>query len=251
MAKRVTMKKEYTLPMKGLTETPEGFIQVPKVELRAMTTMEEKTRLSGNGYRTLINLLKSCCNTKVDLENMNTGDVQYMIYMLRSLTYGANYDVSVQCPVCGKINKMTVNLEELPVNEDMDDDFNGIKELDQLPVSGDVITCKLETSKDLEAIDREVARIHRKFPEYVGDPAMIIKWCHRIVEINGNKVSSNDIQRYVESMHALDYQFMDSKYDKFISQYSIDTSLFVTCEDCGEEFEASMPMNSEFFRPRY
>lgn len=252
MAKsRVTFTKDYYLPMKGLTEKPEGFVQFPKIQLRAMTTMEEKTRLSGNGYSAITNLLKSCITTEgIDVDNMNTVDIQYLIYMLRSLTYGSKYTVSVRCPACGKINKIEVNLDDLPLNE-VDDDFTGICELEQLPVSKDIITCKIETSKDLELTERESARILRKFPDYVGDPEMIIKWCHRITAINGNKVTSNDVQRYIESMHALDYQFLDSKYNKFVSNYGVDTLISVTCEDCGEDFESAMPMNSEFFRPRY
>lgn len=253
MAKRVPFQETVKLPLKGLVTSGEDTEQkIDTVVIRAMTTLEEKMRLSStNGFSVIPRIIKACIvePENVDVANMNMVDVNYLMYRLRVLTYGSNYKVSVPCYNEEKMVSVTVNLNEIPVNES--DDFSGQFELNKLPISGDIITCRMNSSKDLEKVERDCLRILKKYPDYAGDPETIIRWNYRITKINGEEKNSVDIRQYVESMHAQDFAFMTDVYEKEVTKYGMDLNIVEICPECGHELEFPLPVNSEFFRPRY
>ena len=249
---RVPFEETVKLPARGITSVGESN-PIDSVTLRAMTTMEEKMRLSStNGYNIIPKLIKACLvePKDLDVENMLMPDINVMMYRIRALTYGNEYKVQVYCPNESKYVETSVNLSEIPVNY-ADDDFTNSFEIESLPVSGDVITCKMLSPKDMEKIDRECKRILKKFPGYVGDPEIIVEWMYKITKINGEDKNQLEIRRYIEEMNARDFLFLEDKYDKAISEIGMDLNIIDTCPDCGGELEYVLPINTEFFRPRY
>jgi len=106
-----TIQESFVLPSHGKvydTDVKENFT------LRSMTTNEEMIRLapSEHEYDTLCNLIDRCMveSPGISAYDMCIGDYQYCLYMLRIVTYGAEYRISPKCPYCGNINKETFDL---------------------------------------------------------------------------------------------------------------------------------------------
>lgn len=249
---RVPFQETVKLPARGITNGEESN-PIDSVTLRAMTTMEEKMRLSStSGYKIIPRLIKACLvdPSNLDVENMLMPDINVLMYRLRALTYGNEYKVQVYCPNEEKYVNTVVNLNEIPINY-ADETFTGVFELESLPISGDVLTCKMLSPKDMEKIDRECMRIRKKYPEYIGDPEMIVEWTYKITKINGDDKNPMEIRRYIEEMHARDLLFLEDKYNEAISGIGMDLNIIDVCPDCGGELEYTLPITTEFFRPRY
>ena len=254
MARRkVPFQETINLPLRGITTLKENSQVLDSITIRAMTTAEERLRLSSNNGSIIIpNIIKACIvdPEDVDVMNMNMIDINFIMYRLRALTYGSNYQVDVPCVSCNKYVSITVNLNEIESNE-APEGFTGEFELDPLPVSGDVLTCKVQSPKDVQKIDKECQRILNKFPDYVGDPELTVKWLYRITKINGDDVDITKTKPYIETMHAQDFAFLEDKYEDTVSQYGLNLDLVEVCPKCGDTIEFRLPINSEFFRPRY
>lgn len=232
----------------GLIEKGQTF------ELRAMSTLEEKLRLSSsNGTKVLPKLIQACIvepDTDIDVSKLKFFDLQYLMYKLRTVTYGPEYKIEVRCPYCGKLNEISVNLDDIPVSK-VPADFEEPYLLPALPVCGDVIGVKLLSVEDYDTISKEAKRIKNKYPDYLGDPEFIVKWKTIIQTINGEVAEQHTIQPYIENMNAKDFRFLESKYDKISNEYGLNLDMLETCKSCGEDIEYTLPVTNEFFRPEY
>ena len=218
--------------------------------LRAMTTMEEKLRLSNPGLGTLAKVIKRCLitNEDLDIQDLKLFDFMYLMYKTRIVTYGAGYHIGIKCPHCGRVHEVTINLDELKVNE-VPSDFKEPFKIGPLPVSQDTLECKLFTLRDLLSLNDESEEFLKKYPEYDGDPSFILELCKRVVSVNGKNVL--DLRTYMENLHALDYQYFNSEYAKLTDKFGIDTQIELTCPHCNGKYINELPMTSEFFRPSY
>lgn len=220
--------------------------------LRAMTTLEEKKRLAKPSLDTLASIIDDCIvePNGIKTKDLTMMDMMYLMYQLRIVTYGADYKVSLKCPHCGKKINLTINLDELEVNE-ATEDSSTIFELPPLPNSGDVLECKVLTASDTIEIDKEAEKILNKYPDYVGDPKYILDFVYKIVSINGEKLPTFKVQNYVESLTARDSAFISSKYNKYVNGIGMNILVSKDCTECGEGIEFGLPMTSEFFRPTF
>ena len=220
--------------------------------LRAMTTREEKLRLSSTGMGTISQIIQNCLVSHPDLDvnELKLFDVQYLMYKLRIVTYGNEYKVKVRCPHCGNIMDLTVDLDKLKVVE-VPEDFKEPFEIGPLPISGDVLQCRIFTVKDVLDILSESKAKLEKFPEMKEDPSFIIEQQHKIISINGEQKVPHFLQEYIENMHARDFQYFSSKYESLVDSFGIDKTVNITCDKCNSESITELPMTAEFFRPSY
>lgn len=252
-SRKVPFQETVVLPLRGITTLQENDQVLESVTIRAMTTAEERLRLSStNGSMVIPNIIKSCIidPEDVDVMNMNMIDINYIMYRLRALTYGSDYTVDVPCKNDRRYVSVTVNLNDISV-ENAPEGFTGEFELPALPVSGDVLTCKITSPKDIQKTEKECLRILNKFPDYVGDPELIIKWVYRITKINGDEAETAKTRSYIETMHARDFAFLEDKYEEIAEKYGMNLDMLEICPVCGETLEFRLPVTAEFFRPRY
>ena len=248
MAKRVAIQETFSIPSRGKL-----YANIPeKFTLRAMTTVEEKMRLAGSGFETIPNIIKACTvePKEYDVFELKPFDLQFLMYKLRIVTYGSEYKISLVCPNCGRRHEKVINLDEIETKYLDDDSVKEPIEIGPLPISGDVIGAKILSMGDTIEIEKEAKRILDKFPEYVGDPDFILSYQYRIQTVNGEPVPKHKIQGYVESMHARDMRFFDSKYNQVAADLGMDLIMTEHC-GCGEDFDYRLPITSEFFRPEY
>jgi hypothetical protein len=251
--KETSIQETYTLPSKGLLY--EGIPS--EITLRAMTTFEEKTRLSTNSFfKTMPMIINACIvdndNLKIDAAKLSLFDMYFLMYKLRVVTYGPEYKLNLQCPTCEGNVDVIVNLDDLKCNEITSADDPHAHEpfsIGKLPVSGDSIECRYLTASDMIDIEREAKMIKKNSPLYVGEPDYLLSLQKKIVTINGEKLPPFRVQKYVETMNSKDGLYIDNRNAEI--NLGIQLSCIETCPKCLGDIEFILPMTSEFFRPTY
>jgi len=249
MSERVAYEETYQIPGYALYDPK---IVARDFTLRAMTTKEEKLRVSSIGMKTISKIIKNCLVSHPDLDvnQLRLFDLQYLMYKLRIVTYGSDYNVSFVCPYCNKVTTTTVDLDKLNVVE-VPEDFEEPFEIGPLPMSKDTIQCRLLTAQDVEDIFAESKKKLEKFPEMEEDPSFIIEQQHKIISVNDQQLVPQMLQNYIEGLHARDFQYFSSKYEEKSEGFGIDKNVTCTCKHCKKEFTRELPMTEEFFRPSY
>lgn len=251
MARRVSIREKAVLPSKGLIYDSKKKIPT-EFEMRAMTTLEEKLRLSSNDSMQIIpELISRCSEPRLEGKSLTMKDLQYAMFRLRIVTYGPEYKVQLRCPHCGKEYEATIDLDALKINY-LDPEVDGTTfEIGPLPINNDIITCRLMCVDDYDELAKDVKRVMAKMPNYEGDPDLILKYDYIITAINGESIEPYKIKEYIEKLHARDFRFLESKYEEKENSYGLDLYMIEKCVKCQGDVEFNLPINSEFFRPKY
>lgn len=244
------MAAEYTekieLPSRGLL-----YEDIPaEVIIRNITTTEEKMIFGSSNVKTLDEVMNDCIKEPADLDvnELLTADKHYILIQLRILTYGKDYTVKNTCEHCGETNKYDVNLlEDMPVDI-LDEDFVEPFEV-ELPMCEDTVGLRLLRGEDLEKVNRKVKRIKKRSLGKTGNLNYILRKAESIVTVNGEELDSGKSQKYVESLHGRDSAYISSALESIRVGY--DNLVFKDCKSCGGEMEFGLPMNREFFRPKF
>lgn len=245
-----TVTETYKLPSLGRlygSDFPE------EVTIRSMTTFEEKMRLGNQGFwRTMINILNAVVTDPEDFdaENLTLFDFYFMMYKMRTVSYGNIYKVRVTCPDCGKVSICDVDLDKLAVTY-IPDDFIEPYEIGPLPRNNDTLQCRLPRVIDSIRNDKKAQDLLKRNPEYQGDPSYIFNLASQIVGINGEKLPAKEIEMYVERMTGLDSAYFQQATAKKVDTLGMDTECHEVCSSCGTELIFTLPFNSEFFRPTF
>lgn len=240
----------FTLPSRGLLYGEEFGSEVV---IRSMTTFEEKMRLGSPGFwKTMTSILDAVVTSPESYESqyMTLFDFYFLMYKMRTVSYGPTYKVSVKCPSCGKTEIIKVNLDDLEVNY-LDENFVEPFTVGPLPRSGDTLECRFLRVIDSINNEKRAKEILNKNPDYVGDPQYILERVSQIVKINGEEKTPPEIQKYVEEMPALDSAYFSQAYNKIANDVGLVTYCEGTCPSCGGDLKFSLPFNSEFFRPTF
>ena len=246
--KNITSFQEtYTLPSKGLI-----YDNIPsEVTIRSMTTFEEKMRLGSQGFYTKIcNILNRVVTDpeEFDAKELALFDFYFLMYKMRSVSYGSNYNVSIKCPHCGKTVSLKVDLDELKVNylsEEQKEPFT----IGPLPRTGDLIGCKHLRVKDQIWIEKRGEEILSKSKDYIGDPEYILRMASWIKTVNGEPI--HDTEGYIMKLTAMDSAYLTQKYNEKSTNIGLDILVEKECPSCGENISFGLPFTSEFFRPTY
>jgi len=243
-----TIVENYTLPSKGLIyKTPFN----PDITLRSMTLAEEMRRLqiAEDIYRPMSEVIDDCIETKLPISSydMCIGDYQFLLHKLRIVTYGSDYKLSVICPTCGEINELNVNLGILETVV-LPDNYQDLVEI-TLPRSGDIVKLKFQTPRMLDTISKEKREMKKQFPDFKGDPTMLITLQNVIDEINGRKLTKQALQEYIKNAQMLDVQYLLQSVNKLSNCVGIDPIINFTCKECGAEGTASFRFTPEFLTP--
>lgn len=250
MSKESNFTQELILPSQGFLnpEIPEG-----KVVQRCMMVADQKF-LSGSNHsanKALKQLIQRTTTSPsgFDVESLTLADTLYLLFKLRSLSYGDTYKFKTRCPECGKKIDITVDLSDLPVNtleEGYTDDL-----VVTLPNTGDTVYIKLLTNGDLEAIESELKRRKKRSnnDDESGYILRIVYSIDKIVLKNDAKELSNpiDIERYIGELTDLDASTITASRDKV--SYGLDPIIEYTCPECKEYIDVSINFSGDFFRP--
>lgn len=243
-----TISENITLPSKG--EVYE-FNVAPDIKLRSMTTAEEMQRLSNtsSAYKNLCDIIDSCMveDPGISSYDMIIGDYVFLLYQLRIITYGSEYKTASVCPFCGSNVVDTFNLDNLIVHS-YDDKIKTYQEFD-LPVSGNHIELRFQTPRIIDSINNESKDFKKKAQAITYDPTLLFTLKHIIAKIDGKKPNPIKIEEWIKQLSMKDTNFILQHADKLNNQIGIETKLYTTCNICGMDYESSLRITQEFFRP--
>ena len=237
---------EVELPSKGLAY--EGEIP-SKVTIKSLTVKEEKMIFGSTQANGPERALRACIvdPEKINLSKMLPQDEHFLLIKLRIHTFGPEYNVTTRCPECDKKIDLPINLDELTINE-LPDDFKELIEL-KLP-NGDVLGLKLLRNEDNEAISELASKRAKLSKEDEGEIEYVLRIARMIKSINGEDKNINDAQSYVENLSSNDSAYIESILEDEY-KFGYDTVVTTKCPKCGEEIQFSLPLSSEFFRPKF
>ena len=224
---------------------------IPKeVTIRAIQRKDKKKLLMSETNDVLLSLLQYSI---VAPSNFNVYDLlpfesEYLLYRLRILTYGPNHTFKNQCKYCGEINDIDMDLNAIPILE-LPDGFKMTFDI-VLPVSGNILTCKLLTEGEKINISKQ----SKDLQNATGDEnaGLDIIWESRVVAINGeNKLAPIEKTQFLDEMNDYDSEYFMEYYNKYEGNYGLQTKLKYSCDKCGKLNESEMPSIYTFFRPTF
>lgn len=256
-----TIAETFTLPSKG--KIYKNRTVEPQIKLRSMTTNEEMKRLSHteSPYKTLCDIIDDCMVDGVEKMgissyDMHLGDYQFLLHRLRVVTYGNEYPISSVCPVCGKVNRRKINLDEIPLlpfDPDKEEDMKEWNEMFSLilPKTGKVITLKFQTPRELDAIQREEREYNEQFPANELNMSYLITLQHMIDTVDGKHVNSEILKQFLRQLPLMDSNAIFQRATKINDKVGIDTIIQNKCSNskCGAKYKTSFRITNEFFGP--
>lgn len=249
---------------------PNGIVEVKAWGIQTDKIMAT-TRLAQTG-KSIDYVLKSCVRLPNDFDHMNllVGDRTFLLYYLRGITYGNEYEFLIECSNedCGNAWTEIYDLNDLastiikPKTELGPEPFKVVlPNFTKMVNSEFCIHIRLLRGYDLSAMmsqkrmqkklnpsARTRARTHKaivakdeSFDETVEENLRLV-----ITDAMGDN-DPDKIERLVERMHAVD----TATIREFLRDNSpgIETSIKVTCPECNTQMTLDLPITESFFRP--
>lgn len=244
-----TIAEGYELPSKGLIY---NVAVDPHVELRSMTARDEMKRLSPSStqFKKLADIIEGCMieKPKIHVYDMALGDYEFLLHKLRIVTYGPKYRMGLTCNHCLEAFEADADLEQLQIIDFDLDKFNELKTI-SLPKSGDTITLKFQTPHMLDDIEAQTKELKRKLKAADVEFDLLVLLKNIIDEVNGNKLSPDKLETYINNLPAADLVKIVNGIDALNSCVGVSSRLIVDCPHCGGEVLTSFRFGPEFFRP--
>ena len=257
----------------GKSLVPDGVVQI-----RAMGIYADKilatARFAKSGT-SLDWLFRKCVKISGDLDPLDllVGDRVFLLYYLRGITYGNDYDFFVTCsdPDCAKRSEQHYDLNDLvktvirPNSDIGDEPFKMILPyLSEYTGSEFWIKVRLVRGRDTQSMvmrrnvsnlmrprsaraksepeaQLSVSGVNESIDDTVSQNLNLV-----ITEVMGSK-DRGKIEKLVEKMHSRD----TAEIREFLRKNSpgIDTQVVVTCKHCDAEMTLDLPITESFFRP--
>lgn len=247
--KNYTIAEFVTLPSDG--KVYKELID-PQIELRSMTTAEEMRRLAPaeNTYEKLCSIIDDCTvkGPQMSSYDMCLGDYQFLLYKLRIVTYGSEYQINTKCPICRTSSTETINLEDLLVRTFDEEVFEKYHEL-VLPVTQSKVTLKMVTPRMLDEVAASMKTFNRKVNNENLNSSILFSISNIIDTIDGKKPNPITLEEFVRTLPMRDTNMISNYSDKLSNMLGIDTNITIRCGFCGSENKSRLSMTSEFFRP--
>lgn len=241
--------QEVYLPSHKANLYPDNPEYSGPITIRMMTVADEKKVFGSTSDDSLDNLIKSCV---VSPENFNPQDLvpndrHFLLVKIRILSYGDTYHGLFLCDECGHTDEdYKFSLEEVHVNE-LDESFEE-PFIVSLPVAKKTLGLRVLRQKDLKQITAKAKKIAKSTSANAKEIEFVQRLVKKIVSIDGEKVTSAEAEKFVNSMMALDRAKIDSVFEG--QKLGYESFCTVECPKCGEEVKVPFRLHSEFFRPR-
>lgn len=248
MSNNARIAEVFTLPSKGMVYEEEVN---PEVILGSMKTRHEMLRLSAtdDSQKIMAQIIDDCIQSDIGISayDLCLGDFQYLLFMLRIVTFGNEYELSGRCPYCGFDQKTTINLDELEVKE-YDDSLADLLEM-ELPVSENKVKLTLQTPRTLDRISTKVKEYRKRHKDIDENPTILYNIISSIEELDDEVPNLFTLEEWVKELPMADTNALMNRIDLINSKIGIDLSVDENCKICGTMFKFPFRFNSTFFRP--
>lgn len=252
--------EEVVLPSQGLYY--DGAVPGGRVKVRPMGLDAEKIlatqRLAQSG-KSIEWLFRKCVqfDTKFDPVNLLIGDRVFLLYYLRGITFGNEYEFIAKCSneECGRSNTHVYDLNELQNSIIKVDPTLGAEPFKiVLPRMSEVVNqefwvkVRFMRGYDLQSIlnNRKVTKKFGGKTVETVDETLEENLNMLVVEAAGS-TDRTKIKALISKLHSTD----TSAIREFLRKNSpgIEATINVNCMDCGNEMKMELPITESFFRP--
>ena len=245
----VRIAEVFTLPSKGLIYEEEVN---PEVILSSMTTRHEMLRLSTTegSQKIMSQIVDDCIESELGISSYDLclGDFQYLLFMLRIVTFGNEYELNTKCPFCGFNQSTMINLDELEIKE-YDNSLAEMLEV-TLPKTGSKIKLTLQTPRILDRINTKIKEYRKRHKDSDENPAILYTIMASIEEIDDEVPNQFTLEEWIKNLPLADTNVLINRIDLINSKIGLDLDLDIECKVCGTEYLAPFRFNETFFRPR-
>jgi len=235
------------LPSKGLIYPKDNPLSSGKLEMKYMTAKEEDILTNTNYIQkgiVLDKLLESLIVSKINYNDLVTGDKNALLVGARVLGYGKDYNFNAFNPTSNKVENFTIDLTTLnDKNLDPKDlKEEGVNEFEfTLPYSKTSLTFKLLTHGDDKSIDRELQGLKKIKKDFIPEATTRLKYM--ITSIDGDR-EKKTIREFVDTyLLARDARSLREE----IRRISPDVELKYYGDDVEEAI--TIPVDLTFFWP--
>lgn len=251
---------ETILPSNGLLY--DGKVPDGRVQILPMTTREEKmiaSSGSGAAATAVDTLITRCVRglNGVAADDLVVGDRLHLIMAIRAVSLGDDYEFSIRCESCNAKFKSTVKIPDdlttLYLKKGFEEPFKV-----ELPVSGALLKLRLLRGKD----EKDIAKYSERASKNASR-AEDQSYTYRIVKqiasmnltpddseteiINDTPEATRKLMDIYDTLQVKDSVELRNVFSE--NDCGVDTNLEHNCPKCNAYFDASMPMQIEFFRP--
>lgn len=243
-----TISEYFTLPSKGLVYDQKV---VPEVHLSSMTTRHEMQRLapSKSQFKVLCDIIDDCMVDDIGISSydMCSGDYQFLLFKLRTVTYGPEITIKDTCPFCGAVSDLKVNIDDLTILANIED-FNKYRVF-KLPVTGKEIKLRYQTPHMLDDVIEKAREYNERVKNNQVDQSMIFSMKEIIETVDGHKPDPINIDEWLRNLPMRDTNTILAYASKMDNCIGLDTNLNIVCDDCGRTHSTMLKVGPEFFRP--
>lgn len=237
-----TLTKEFELPSQGLFGGPKV------VTVRPMTTKEEKMIYTARDSSFLEKIVKSCIvePKDINLDKLHSADIDYLLFMIREMTFGPNYTQTMQCPYCNLKQDIEIDITEMTTYLLDFDELSKNSEI-TLPVCGDVIKITLLSNGDINEINKVIKQMSRD--NKLQDPEgyeYTYRFAKLVETINGEERDIKEVIEYLDNLNLRDFNEIKKALANI--RIGLDKTNIRVCKKCGEEVEVQGMAVPEFFR---
>lgn len=237
----------FELPSKGLVyDKPIN----PKVTLRSMNTLEEMQRLSPTDtpYKVMSDIIEACMKDKPEIHvcDMILADYQFLLHKLRIVSYGPKYKMLIKCDKCKEVSESIADLETLELKEYTDEVI--AKKIITLPKTGKQVELRFQTPHDLDIISYRAKEMKKKTKQNI-DYSLLFTIMSLINKIDGKQLSYTELEEFVKTLPNRDANYILNKSAELAGMIGLNTTIPITCINCGNQMEVPFRITSEFFGP--
>jgi len=233
LPKLVTPKYDMIIPSTGETVTYRPYVVKEEKILLIAFESQDETQIE----KSVLDIIKTCVESKIDLNKLTTFDIEFMFVTLRSKSVGEGIKLNMPCEECEHTNEVKINLDELNV-ANLDEEIDKhIKLTDDISVdlkwmamndrlSGGEL--KTETDAVINLVAKSIETI------YSGE------------EIHSTKdVTKKEVVEFVESLNTDQFQSITEVIGK--SPY-LNYKMKFDCDKCGHSHERELNGLADFFQ---
>lgn len=245
---KYTISEYFTLPSKGLVYDKKV---ASEIHMSSMTTRHEMQRLapSKSQFKVLCDIIDDCMVDDIGMSSydMCTGDYQFLLFKLRTATYGSDVTLKTTCPYCGEKSEVKFSIDDLSVLSDLES-FNKYKTF-VLPKTQREITLNYQTPHMFDKVLERVQEYSDRTGDTSTDQSLVFTLRELIDKVDGHKPDILNIDDWIRNLPMLDTNTIFAYAAKVDEAIGIDTNLEIVCDRCGKSNTVGFKVGPDFFRP--
>jgi hypothetical protein len=240
------------VPSKGLLyrgktndeDAAKGIIKVKPITLNEEKILTTDRFIQSGKVLDLV--LESCLKSDISPYDLLSSDRLYLLFYLRGMSYGLDYDFSVRCYHCGFNFEQTVSIDKLEVKTWDEATFQGEPFTAELPISKFLLKGHFMRGRD-EAKLTEKARELKNVTQ--ADDAIAEALYLLVDEVTTDKgevLSPIDKEDFLNHMVGADADFFREVIKE--RDCGIQPLSKIYCPKCDAELDFNVPLGRNFFR---